>query len=182
MVSHDFTIYYIHVFHVSDSLAQFILIGTFGYFAFGNDTQAPVTLNLDGIPSNIVKIALCLGLYLTYPIMMFPINQVMENLFLGHSSPDPHRLFRSFVVLCSALVAFLIPDFGKFLSLVGASICSVLGFILPGYFHLKTFERNELSFWEWSMDYFLIVFGIIFAIIGTSTSLVNLMSGVQEME
>jgi proton-coupled amino acid transporter len=141
-----------------------------------------VTLNLDGMTANIVKIALCLGLYLTYPIMMFPINQVMEHLFLGHSSPDPHRLFRSSVVLLSALVAFVIPDFGKFLSLIGASICSVLGFILPGYFHLMTFARNELYFWQWAMDYFLIVFGVLFAIVGTSSSIGNLMSGVQESE
>lgn len=158
------------------------IFGTFGYFAFGNETEAPVTLNLDGITANIVKVALCLGLYLTYPIMMFPINQVMENLVLGHSSPDPHRVFRSFVVFLSALVAFVIPDFGKFLSLVGASICVVLGFILPGYFHLMSFERNELLFWEWIMDYFLMIFGVLFAIIGTSTSIGNLMSGVQDTE
>lgn len=57
------------LFAITSLMAVF---GCCGYFAFGSVTAAPITLNLDGDVSTIVKLALCLGLYLTYPIMMFP--------------------------------------------------------------------------------------------------------------
>jgi proton-coupled amino acid transporter len=152
------------------------VFGVFGYFAFGAATLAPVTLNLEGSVSTVVKLALCLGLYLTFPIMMFPVNEVMEDIFLGKGSRQ-NKVFRTAVVGVSATIAWLIPDFGKFLSLVGASICTILGFILPCYFHLQAFEKSELKFWELALDWFLISFGVVFGIIGTYTSFVDLMNG-----
>jgi len=154
-----------------------IVFGAAGYVAFGSGTLAPITLNLSGtIWSIFVKLALCLALYLTYPIMMFPINKVMEEMVLGDGS-RPNRIFRAFAVLMSACVAYSIPDFGKFLGLVGASICNLLGFILPCYFHLKIFEKKDLRLWEYLLDYFLIVFGILFGILGTYDGVMNLISG-----
>jgi len=47
--------------------------GAAGYIGFGNATEAPITLNMASNWSTMfVKLALCLGLYLTFPIMMFP--------------------------------------------------------------------------------------------------------------
>lgn len=63
------------LFAITSLMAVF---GCCGYFAFGSVTAAPITLNLDGDVSTIVKLALCLGLYLTYPIMMFP-GKSLEN-------------------------------------------------------------------------------------------------------
>lgn len=150
-----------------------ITFGCCGYIAFGSATEAPITLNLFGSWANFVKLALCLALYLTYPIMMFPVNEVIEDMFLQESS-KPNRLFRFLVVLITALVAYAIPDFGKFLSLVGSSICTLLGFIIPCYFHLAVFERNELKIWEMTLDYILIIVGVLFGLIGTYDSFKNL--------
>jgi len=152
------------------------IFGCCGYFAFGSLTEAPVTLNLEGSVATIVKLALCLGLYLTFPVMMFPVNEVMEDLILGEGSRG-NKAFRAFVVLLSAIIAWLIPDFGKFLSLVGASICTILGFILPCYFHLHAFEKTELKWWELLLERFLVLFGIAFGIIGTYQSVIDLTSG-----
>jgi proton-coupled amino acid transporter len=152
------------------------IFGCCGYFAFGSLTEAPVTLNLEGSVATIVKLALCLGLYLTFPVMMFPVNEVMEDLILGEGSRG-NKAFRASVVMLSAIIAWLIPDFGKFLSLVGASICTILGFILPCYFHLNAFEKTELKWWELLLERFLVLFGIAFGIIGTYQSVIDLTSG-----
>ena len=173
------------------------IFGCCGYFAFGSETLAPITLNLEGnVVTILVKCALCVGLYFTYPIMLFPVNQVMEDWIFTpqqqsqNEKVDNHHhnndnsnnnryasvIFRCLVVLGSTLVAWIIPDFGKFLSLVGASICTILGFILPAYFHRKAFG-DEIKTWELFIDYFLIIFGIIFGLIGTYQSFVNLISG-----
>jgi len=150
-----------------------ITFGTCGYIAYGSATEAPVTLNLEGGLANFVKLSLCLALYLTYPVMMFPVNEVIEDMFLRDAS-KPSRLFRLSVVFFTALVAYAIPDFGEFLSLVGASICTLLGFIIPCYFHLQVFDWKELPYWQIALDSFLIVFGLIFGYLGTWDSFKNI--------
>jgi len=150
-----------------------ITFGTCGYLAYGSATEAPVTLNLDGGWATFVKLSLCLALYLTYPIMMFPVNEVIEDMLLSSVS-KPSRLFRLSIVFLTALVAYSIPDFGEFLSLVGASICTLLGFIIPCYFHLKVFDWKELPYWQFGLDAFLIVFGFVFGCLGTWDSFKNI--------
>jgi proton-coupled amino acid transporter len=149
--------------------------GTAGYMAFGNQTTAPITLNLIGGGwATFVKCALCLALYLTYPVMMFPIWTISEDWL-----PDgkvAQALFRCILVILTAIVAFSVPDFGKFLSLVGSSICTILGFILPCYFHLAVM-RKELKYWQIGIDGFLIFGGLAFGLLGTYNSFLNLLNG-----
>jgi len=152
--------------------------GFCGYRAFGALTETPITLNLEGEWAATVKIALCVALYFTFPIMMFPVNEVMEDFFLK-KGPRPNRIFRASVVLFSASIAYAVPNFGKFLSLVGSSVCTILGFILPAFFHLKAFRVAELSIFELILDYFLLAFGFVFSVIGTYTSLMNLINDEQ---
>lgn len=152
--------------------ALIAIFGVCGYAAFGSRTQAPVTLNLVGSVASFVKLALCVALYLTYPVMFFPVWLVAPL-----SAP-----LRVAAVLGTATVAFAVPSFGKFLGLVGASICTLLGFIIPAVFHMKVFHydvnggEGGLKKWEIGFDYFLIAFGVVFGILGTYDSLISLVS------
>ena len=153
------------------------IFGTAGYIAFGDKTQAPITLNLVGKGwAMFVKAALCLALYLTYPIMMFPVHGVVENLISTLRKTCPRITYRILLVVLTAVVAFTIPDFGKFLSLVGSSICVILGFIFPCYFHLKVFGKT-LPLWQICLDSTLMVGGTIFGMMGTYDSFCNLIWG-----
>lgn len=153
-----------------------VVFGVAGFVAFGSHTQAPVTLNLGGSWATFVQLALCLALYLTYPIMMFPVNDVMEDNVLPESIKRPSRQFRIGVVFFTAVVAYAVPDFGKFLGLVGSSICTILGFILPPVVHVLVFGRNEITLFEKVMDISLIVFGTLLGTFGTASSLKSLLS------
>ena len=159
-----------------------VLFGAAGYWAFANDTQAPITLNLASHWSaTFVKLALCLGLYLTYPIMMFPIWNIWETwqprLQTDHQS---RRWLRSALVVASATVAYCIPHFGKFLSLVGSSICTLLGFVFPCWFHLQVLGK-ELPWWQYILDIIVLVGGCIFGILGTYQSVMAMVRG-EDME
>ena len=161
------------------------IFGVCGYVAFGDQTLSPISLNLKGESSAFVQMALCLAIYLTYPIMMFPVSDVLENLFLSDSKLPPRRYcpsrtFRICIVLMTATIAYTIPNFGKFLELVGASICTLLGFILPCIFHMKVFPRSELATWEYILDILLIVLGTIFGLIGTFDAILKLMESDEE--
>jgi len=154
--------------------------GTCGYIAFGDGTVSPISLNLQGESAAFVQLALCLAIYLTYPIMMFPVSDVLEDLFLSEQRKPPRsycpsRTFRLGIVLATATVAYTIPNFGKFLELVGASICTLLGFILPCTFHIKVFGRSEMKTWEYCLDVCIILFGAFFGAIGTIEAIMKLM-------
>lgn len=152
---------------------------TCGYVAFGNGTISPISLNLKGESAMFVQMALCLALYLTYPMMMFPVNDVLEDLFFRDSMKPPttywpSRSFRCGVVLTTATIAYALPNFGKFLELVGASICTLLGFILPCLFDIKVFGKTELKVWQLLTDVSIIGIGIFFGAVGTFDAVVKL--------
>ncbi|KAE8704617.1 Amino acid transporter ANT1 [Hibiscus syriacus] len=58
----------------------YVLFGIFGYMAYGDETKDIITLNL---PNNwtaiAVQIGLCLGLVFTFPIMVHPVNEILEG-------------------------------------------------------------------------------------------------------
>jgi len=182
-----------------------VVFGSAGYWAFGIATEAPITLNMTSHWSaTFVKCALCVGLYLTYPIMMFPIWTIIESPTSSTSSPttpstvvttatsasattttisnrSKRIIGRSGIVCCSALIAYAVPNFGQFLSLVGSSICTLLGFVFPSYFHLHTFG-HELPTYQKILDCFLLVGGILFGCFGTYQSVVAMIHGELEGE
>jgi len=51
-----------------------------GYAAFGENTKDIITLNLPHDWSTVaVKLALCLGLLFTFPVMMVPVFEILER-------------------------------------------------------------------------------------------------------
>nr|XP_043631852.1 amino acid transporter AVT3A [Erigeron canadensis] len=147
---------------------MFAAFGVIGYFAFGDETKDIITTNLgEGWLSGVVQLGLCLNLFLTFPIMMNPVYEVFERMFCD----GKYSLWvRWGMVLVVTFVALLVPNFADFLSLVGSSVCIVLGFVLPALFHLMVF-RDELSIIWWIKDGAFIVFGVLLAVTGTWTSL-----------
>ncbi|CAJ1955199.1 unnamed protein product [Cylindrotheca closterium] len=153
--------------------------GAAGYVGFGNATDAPITLNMASNWSTMfVKLALCLGLYLTFPIMMFPIWNIFEgwNEKIFRDSTLGRVCSRSSVVLMAATIAYSFPHFGKFLGLVGSSICTMLAFIFPCYFHLEVLG-SELSWLQYSLDVTILIGAVLFALKGTYESVIGMMNG-----
>ncbi|KUF93660.1 Homoserine O-acetyltransferase [Phytophthora nicotianae] len=92
--------------------------GICGYLAFGNDTNAVITLNFEGSGGlvTLVKIFLCLGLFFTYPVMLFPVFEVLQPMVAcGNKLENPQTtqkkgiLLRAGIVLLTAVVAAGIP-------------------------------------------------------------------------
>lgn len=109
--------------------------------------------------------------------MMYPIWSIAESMSVYVREEDIVRVvFRTAVVITSTLVAYSVPDFGKFLSLVGSSLCTILGFILPTYFHLKILG-DESPAWQIALNYFLLIGGALFGFLGTLTSFIAMMNG-----
>ena len=62
----------------------FLVFGAVGYCAFGDHTEEIITDNLpDDWTTHTVKIALCLALFFTFPMMMVPVYEVVEQALNG---------------------------------------------------------------------------------------------------
>ncbi|KAI5425201.1 amino acid transporter ANT1 isoform X2 [Lathyrus oleraceus] len=161
----------------------YILFGLCGYMAFGEETKDIVTLNLPRNWSSLtVQVGLCLGLMFTFPIMLHPINEIVEGkLRVTHrnnnnDSTEPGKttiyISRAIVVVVLAVIASFVPEFGIFASFTGSTLCAALSFILPATFHLKLFG-SSLRIWQIVLDFIVLISGIFFAVYGTYNTIVG---------
>ncbi|SAM07194.1 hypothetical protein [Absidia glauca] len=121
----------------------FVLIGTLGYLAFGENTQASVVSNLP--PQNglaiTVQLFYAIAMILTSPFMLYPPLSIVERgLFGQHKSGRLHwkykwgkNLVRSLIPIICAAVSFGVGSSGlsKFVALIGSLCCMPLCFIFP---------------------------------------------------
>ena len=49
-------------------------------------------------------------------------------------------VLRACIVVLTGIVVLCIPNFSTLMAFFGSSCCTLLGFILPGVFHLRIFE------------------------------------------
>jgi proton-coupled amino acid transporter len=121
----------------------YIAFGAAGYLSFGPATKPIITLNLPpGLFPHLVKACLCFSLFFTYPVMMFPVVQLLEDKFI--SDPQHHfhqgNILRGVLVGVTGLIVIAIPNFSVLMALVGSTCCTLLAFILPAILHLLLFE------------------------------------------
>ncbi|XP_027941292.1 amino acid transporter ANT1 [Vigna unguiculata] len=160
----------------------YILFGFCGYMAFGEETRDIVTLNLPRNWSSLsVQVGLCVGLAFTLPIMLHPINEIVEGklkiiLRNNNDSTGPGKICicisRAIVVVGLAVIASFVPEFGVFASFVGSTLCAMLSFVLPATFHLKLLG-SSLPFWRKALDFIVLFSGLFFAIYGTYNTIVG---------
>lgn len=159
----------------------YITFGVSGYLSYGAETKDIITLNLpsgSGVDfAMMVKSCLCFSLFFTYPIMMFPVNALLEERcqHLLTSKLITATLIRVLLVSSTGFIVIVVPRFADLMALVGASCCTILAFILPGTCHMILFA-SSLSKRDHVMDYVLIVTGVIGAVIGTLDALANITS------
>ncbi|KAM3757816.1 hypothetical protein ACB098_02G218200 [Castanea mollissima] len=147
--------------------------GALGYFAFGDETKDIITTNFgQGLISMLVQLGLCVNLFFTMPLMMNPVYEVVERRFCDSRFC---LWLRWAMVLLVSLVALLVPNFADFLSLVGSSVCVVLGFVLPALFHLLVF-KEEMSWKGIVLDGCVLVLGVVIAVTGTWSSLTEILA------
>eukprot|EP00658_Telonema_sp_P-2_P023413 TRINITY_DN19379_c0_g2_i1.p1 TRINITY_DN19379_c0_g2~~TRINITY_DN19379_c0_g2_i1.p1 ORF type:complete len:479 (-),score=99.20 TRINITY_DN19379_c0_g2_i1:328-1764(-) len=159
--------------------ALFLSFGFVGYLAYGEETNSLVTDNLPGgIISDILQIVLAIGLFFTYPIMMFPVSQILDDLLIdleGSSGFMKQNLVRVVLGAVTGLVARSVPDFGLFISLVGSSCCALLAFVMPAAIHLEC-HREQMHWRHAASDIGVIVFGVLTAVMGTYLSILDIIA------
>lgn len=129
----------------------FLLLGIFGYFKYGDETEGSLTLNLptDEILAQSVLLILSFGVTLGYAIQFFIPIQIMfpsvrnvikaadRNPFVGEIC------FRAFMVLVTFSVALAIPNLGLLISFIGAICSNSLALLFPIMIEFLCFTRDK---------------------------------------
>lgn len=148
----------------------YICFGVSGYASFGPHTMDIITLNLPHGSGTVdfaamVKICLGISLFFTYPMMMFPVTHLLDKTFSLTTAPYRGNIMRLILVGMTGVVVNAVPNFAILMSLIGATCCTLLAFILPATFHLSIF-RQRLPKRQKYFDIMLIVLGVIGSIVG----------------
>uniref|UniRef100_A0A453BUB7 Amino acid transporter transmembrane domain-containing protein n=1 Tax=Aegilops tauschii subsp. strangulata TaxID=200361 RepID=A0A453BUB7_AEGTS len=164
-------------------IVVYACFGVCGYLAYGEATKDIITLNLpNSWSSAAVKVGLCIALAFTFPVMMHPIHEIVEARLrssgcfqkLSHGVPGAEWLglhsSRIIMVTILTVMASFIPAFGSFVSFVGCTVCALLSFVLPTFFHLSI-VGSSMSIWRRMLDYGFLLFGLGFAGYGIFTAL-----------
>lgn len=144
----------------------FIFIGTIGYVAYGENTQASVVANLPKEPLSVtVQLLYSIAMILTSPFMLYPPLTIIERGIFGtHKSGRVNlrykwlkNLTRSCIPIVCAAVSFGVGSGGlnKFVALVGSIACMPLCFIFPGMFHYKVTNSKRAKIF----DVILVIWG-----------------------
>jgi proton-coupled amino acid transporter len=123
-----------------------IFFGICGFLAFGHDTADIITLNIsEGSLQKMVKVALCIALYFTYPVMILPVSKIFDTSLSAASAKSggsptflkiKQNLHRFVLVASTGMIAIVIPNFTDFMSLIGSSCCSFLALVFPPVFYI----------------------------------------------
>ncbi|XP_033191566.1 proton-coupled amino acid transporter-like protein pathetic isoform X2 [Bombus vosnesenskii] len=155
-------------------------VGFFGYWRYGEDTKASITLNPEQneVLAQSAKLMIAVAIFLTYGLQFYvPMEIIWKNLKQYFSSRKllGEYLVRILMVIFTVGVAIAIPNLGPFISLVGAVCLSTLGLMFPSVIELVTVWEQEnglgTCYWRLWKNLAIILFGVLGFITGTYVSI-----------
>jgi len=168
------------------STFNYIGFGLVCYLGFGRGTEGLITVNLHDFASgNIyweifsysVRIELILAIMATYPLQLFVVTDICEEIIFrrllsARFKRVKQMVFRCGLVLAAMLIALAIPNFGLLISLIGALGCAALQFIAPSMFYLKLFP--EARPWRKFLSALYVLFGLVGGVLGTVQTVIEI--------
>ncbi|XP_052742935.1 proton-coupled amino acid transporter-like protein CG1139 [Bicyclus anynana] len=161
-----------------------VTIGFFGYWAFGEGSRSPVTINFPLSPFPIfLKCLFAIMIYVTYALnFWFPFELMWFYIKKKYNSEKFwfwERVYRAIFICGITIIATVFPNVSKFIGLLGSFCISNLGFIYPAFIELcLDWTDPGLGPGKWRLwRYILItVFGLILFVVGSITNIRGLIA------
>lgn len=161
---------------------MYVFVGFFGYVKYGPDCiGGSVTLLLPSqeLLAQSVNVIFAIAIFITFALQCYVPVEIIWNTYMKKKYENSeHRLLveyimRTIVVITTFLLAVAIPRLGLFISLFGALCLSALGIAFPAIMEICVYWPDRLgpfyiTLWK---DLLLILFGIIGLLVGTGTSI-----------
>lgn len=152
-------------------------MGILGYLMYGEHLKSQVTLNLP-----LSKIGSKLAIYTTlinpitkYAVIISPIATAIEEARPFEGSRLMSLLIRTVIVISTVIVALTIPFFGYVMAFIGAFLSVSMSMLLPCLCYLRIDKAARSFGLELVVIGFIVVIGIVIGVVGTYTSLKQIM-------
>ncbi|XP_063240806.1 proton-coupled amino acid transporter-like protein pathetic isoform X2 [Bacillus rossius redtenbacheri] len=162
---------------------MYMVLGFLGYLKYGDKVQGSITLNLpsDQIPAQIVKIAIGLGIFLTYGLQFFVCLEIAWNGVKEKFQSKPRLaeyVVRTILVILTVLLAVVVPTIGPFMGLIGALCFSILGIIVPPVIEIVTFWEDGFGYAYYRIwkNALVMLFGVLALLSGSYMSILDIIS------
>ena len=181
-------------------LLFYVPVAFVGYYIYGDDVKSPIVDSLPiSNPGTItIKLAMLVNTLLTFPILQHVVFSEIEdhwNLIpedgryltsLDMSIIAPRLALRSACLAFSTIVAYFVPYFDDFMSLVGALCVTMMVFVLPCVFAIRLHEmereegpRSSRVWWWYAWMTLIMIVGTVGGGVGVEQSVSNLISDVK---
>ena len=168
----------------------YLLVGSFGYFAYGNDIDGSLLKSLRNtsywfIP--VIKIGYGLNVMLSYPLIAYvPTLTIDSMLFKGERTTARRLGVVGVWVLVTYIISQLIPELISIFSITGSLCGSFINFIFPALFYIRIhhieskkpvdqqFKWMKYSTWSLGVAWFILVAGCFVCVWATYMEVMNL--------
>lgn len=159
----------------------YILVAILGYWRYGDDIKASITLNFppDEIVGQIVRVLYSVAIYMSFGLQgIVPVQMIWYYYFDKKVSSKKLKMIWEYVMrLVYVILVFIfsiaVPYLGLIISLFGAFCLSFLGIILPAFMEISTTWPDKLGWLKWIFvqDILLILLGFVGCVAGCYSSL-----------
>ncbi|XP_064545778.1 glutamate transporter polyphemus-like [Drosophila montana] len=146
-----------------------MIFGFLGYWRYGDNIAASVTINLPGkeIVAQLTKLGIALAVYFTYPLSGYVPIEIIMNHYLNKNGKlkHPHMIeyiIRIAFVIVITLNAIAFPNLGPLVALVGAFAISLLNLIFPCCIEMCLLYHDSYGRLKWILikNILMIIFGM----------------------
>lgn len=150
---------------------MYVVFSEYCVCAYGDTLTLPLitaSLPQDAWESWVILFLFCLNLTFTYPLVIYPANNIVESYLFKGWPKSPKRqwcknLSRTLMVVLTIVMGLLLWDsLDKFLSLLGGLACTPIAFILPTLFYIYG-GLNKNKF-EYYLNWFVVIISSIIAV------------------
>ncbi|KAJ3671083.1 hypothetical protein LUZ60_008509 [Juncus effusus] len=155
------------------------LTAVLGYLIYGNDVQSQVTLNLpsEKIYSKIAIYTTLINPFAKYALLISPVtSSIEERLCLHDKNYSASLLIRTLVLISTVILASCVPFFGFLMSFIGSFLSVMATVLFPCVCYLKIYESARLFSLELVAILVILFIGVLVAIMGTYSSLQQIIS------
>ncbi|EDW08094.1 glutamate transporter polyphemus isoform X1 [Drosophila mojavensis] len=166
-------------------LCSNLFFGIMGYWRYGEQVEASITLNIpqSEVLSQFIKVAIACGIFLSYPLNGFVFITIVfsdygDNAVEHKCRTTAEILVRLSFLLLTGIVAAVVPNLAALTELEGAfSLCN-LNLLCPAL--IDIFVNYETGYgrlrWKLIRDILLIIIGVVFGVVGCTVAIQQLVA------
>lgn len=153
-------------------ISTLVIFGLVNYMAFGENTALAITLNYQGTYiSQALLLLYLLAAMFGFPLCLTPVYLITESFMPGVREIWTSFIRIGYIILIMFLAILLNDKADKYISILGAVLCSSLAFVIPSLIHLRTKENATIL--DKIVVGLFVGLGIVNGIITTAISIVN---------